>query len=105
MTDQTTTAGPPVRAGLAHADVMASALGLLRRAWVMRTLSILFVLGLWEWAGRIPVSPTFPTFTQTMVALFGTFSEQEIAGLADYLASLTVYQSSQGAEIQQATGH
>ena len=35
-----------------------------------------------------------------MVALFGTFSEQEIAGLADYLASLTVYQSSQGAEIQ-----
>ena len=70
MTDQTTTAGPPVRAGLAHADVMASALGLLRRAWVMRTLSILFVLGLWEWAGRLPVSPTFPTFTRTMEALF-----------------------------------
>ena len=33
-------------------------------------------------------------------ALLATFSEQEIAGLADYLASLTVYQSSQGAEIQ-----
>ena len=38
-------------------------------------------------------------------ALLATFSEQELASLADYLASLTVYQSSQGAEIQQATGH
>jgi cytochrome c553 len=33
-------------------------------------------------------------------ALLATFSEQDIASLADYLASLTVYQSSQGAEIQ-----
>jgi cytochrome c553 len=40
------------------------------------------------------------TNAPAMVALFGTFSEQEIAGLADYLASLTVYQSSQGSEIQ-----
>jgi cytochrome c553 len=40
------------------------------------------------------------TNAPAMVALFGTFTEQEIAALADYLASLTVYQSSQGAEIQ-----
>jgi cytochrome c553 len=40
------------------------------------------------------------TNAPAMVALFATFSEQEIAGLADYLASLAVYQSSQGAEIQ-----
>jgi cytochrome c553 len=40
------------------------------------------------------------TNAPAMVALFATFSEQEIAALADYLASLTVYQSSQGAEIQ-----
>ena len=33
-------------------------------------------------------------------ALLATFSEQDIAGLADYLASLTVYQGSQGAEVQ-----
>ena len=33
-------------------------------------------------------------------ALLATFSEQELSSLADYLASLTVYQSSQGAEIQ-----
>jgi cytochrome c553 len=40
------------------------------------------------------------TNAPAMVALFATFSEQEIAGLADHLASLTVYQSSQGTEIQ-----
>lgn len=40
------------------------------------------------------------TNAPAMVALFATFSEQEIAGLADYLASLTVHQSSQGVEIQ-----
>jgi cytochrome c553 len=40
------------------------------------------------------------TNAPAMVALFATFSEQEIAALADYLASLTVYQSSQGTEIQ-----
>jgi cytochrome c553 len=38
-------------------------------------------------------------------ALLATFSEQELASLADYLGSLTVYQSSQGAEVQGAPGH
>jgi cytochrome c553 len=33
-------------------------------------------------------------------ALLATFSEKEIASLADYLGSLTVYQSSESAEIQ-----
>jgi NitT/TauT family transport system permease protein len=75
MTDQMTTATAPVRAELARSDVIASGLGFLRRSWVMRTLSILLVLGLWEWAGRLPVSPTFPTFTQTLSALFGMMSD------------------------------
>jgi NitT/TauT family transport system permease protein len=75
MTDQTTTASRPVRGELAPADLIASALGFLRRVWVMRTLSILCVLALWEWAGRIPVSPTFPTFTATMGALFGMMAD------------------------------
>ncbi len=35
-----------------------------------------------------------------MAALLATFSEQDIASLAEYLASLTVYQSSQTGEIQ-----
>lgn len=40
------------------------------------------------------------TNSPEMVALLSTFSEQELASFADYLGSLTVYQSSQGAEVQ-----
>jgi ABC-type nitrate/sulfonate/bicarbonate transport system permease component len=37
-------------------------------SWVLRIVSILFVFALWEWAGRIPVSVAFPTFSATMAA-------------------------------------
>jgi ABC-type nitrate/sulfonate/bicarbonate transport system permease component len=48
--------------------------------WLLRVLSILFVLGLWEWAGRVPVSIAFPTCSETLVAFFemltdGTFAK------------------------------
>ncbi|MFC7493612.1 MULTISPECIES: ABC transporter permease [unclassified Nocardioides] len=48
--------------------------------WVLRTASILFVLGLWEWAGRVPVSIAFPTCSETLSAFVsmirdGTFAE------------------------------
>jgi ABC-type nitrate/sulfonate/bicarbonate transport system permease component len=75
MTDHTTTARAPVRADLAPSDAISSALGFFSRGWVIRTLSILFVLALWEWAGRIPVSPTFPTFLETLGALFGMMAD------------------------------
>jgi ABC-type nitrate/sulfonate/bicarbonate transport system permease component len=75
MNDQTTTAHAAVRADLAASAAIAPALGFLRRVWVVRTLSILFVLGLWEWAGRIPIGPTFPTFTNTIGALFGMVAD------------------------------
>jgi NitT/TauT family transport system permease protein len=75
MINHTTTARAPVRAELAPPDALAAALGFFRRPWVMRTLSILFVLGLWEWAGRIPVSPTFPTFLESLAALFGMMAD------------------------------
>ncbi|MEO3433828.1 ABC transporter permease [Inquilinus sp. CAU 1745] len=42
----------------------------LRRIWVLRTLSVLLVLVCWEWAGRVPVSPVFPTFLDTLAALW-----------------------------------
>lgn len=77
-TDQTTTPGAPVRAGLAGSErVTGLALGraLLRGGWITRTLSILFVLALWEWAGRLPVSPTFPTFTSTIGAMFAMMAD------------------------------
>ncbi len=38
-------------------------------ATTLRVGSILFVLGLWEWGGRVPVSIAFPTFTDTLAAL------------------------------------
>jgi ABC-type nitrate/sulfonate/bicarbonate transport system permease component len=38
------------------------------RPWVLRTASILVVLGLWEWAGRAGVSIAFPTCTETLAA-------------------------------------
>ena len=37
-------------------------------SWLLRVASILFVFGLWEWAGTIPVSIAFPKFTDTMSA-------------------------------------
>jgi ABC-type nitrate/sulfonate/bicarbonate transport system permease component len=76
MTEQMTTAGAPVHRGAARSgQALGLGVGLLGRPWVMRTLSIVFVLGLWEWAGRIPVSPTFPTFTATLAALFGMMAD------------------------------
>jgi NitT/TauT family transport system permease protein len=51
------------------------ALAWLSHRWVSRTLSIAFVLALWEWAGRIPVSPTFPSFTRTTKAMFGMIAD------------------------------
>ena len=49
------------------------------KPWVLRAASILVVLGLWEWAGRVPVSIAFPTCTETLAAFWdmlvdGTFT-------------------------------
>ena len=44
--------------------------------WVLRSLSILLVLGLWEWAGTIPVSIAFPTFSDSI----GAFVEMLVDG-------------------------
>jgi NitT/TauT family transport system permease protein len=69
ITDQTST--EPMQADRARRDRTTFGLGLgaVQRSWAVRVLSIAFVLALWEWAGRIPVSPTFPTFTVTLEAL------------------------------------
>lgn len=44
-------------------------LGFVGHAWALRTLSVLVVFALWEWAGRAGVSPAFPSFTRTAAAL------------------------------------
>jgi len=38
-----------------------------RGLWVGASFALFF--GLWEWAGRWPVSPAFPSFSQTALAL------------------------------------
>lgn len=66
--------------------------GVLRRhPWVYRLGSILLVFGLWEWAGRIPVSIAFPSFSATIAAFFemtldGTF----LAAYAETIKPLVV---------------
>jgi ABC-type nitrate/sulfonate/bicarbonate transport system permease component len=66
-----------IRAGRATA---ARASARLSSPWLLRGASILFVLGLWQWAGSIPVNIAFPTCTETLVAfgemlVDGTFAE------------------------------
>lgn len=35
----------------------------------LRLLSVIVLCAAWEWAGRIPISPAFPTFLETMAAM------------------------------------
>lgn len=42
----------------------------LTHARTLKILSVVIVFGAWEIAGRIPVSPAFPTFLNTMAALW-----------------------------------
>jgi NitT/TauT family transport system permease protein len=62
MTSQTETLqAPPRRVTLGAA--MAHPL-------MLRLISVAIVLGSWEYAGRVPISPAFPTFLETMDALW-----------------------------------
>jgi ABC-type nitrate/sulfonate/bicarbonate transport system permease component len=66
-----------IRAGRSAAGRMSAGLS---SPWLLRVASILFVLGLWEWAGSIPVNIAFPTCSETLVAFWemlvdGTFAE------------------------------
>jgi ABC-type nitrate/sulfonate/bicarbonate transport system permease component len=66
-----------IRAGRAAAGRASARLG---SPWLLRVASILFVLGLWEWAGRVPINIAFPTCSETLAAfgemlVDGTFAE------------------------------
>jgi ABC-type nitrate/sulfonate/bicarbonate transport system permease component len=70
-------ASAPIRARRTAAGRAAAGLS---SPWLVRAASILFVLGLWEWAGRVPVNIAFPTCSETLVAfgemlVDGTFAE------------------------------
>ena len=50
-----------------------------RHPLTLRIISVAIVFGAWEWAGRIPISPAFPTFLQTMSALFSMLADGSMA--------------------------
>jgi ABC-type nitrate/sulfonate/bicarbonate transport system permease component len=61
--------------------------------WVLRGASILFVLGLWEWAGNAGVNIAFPSCTETLAAFWemlvdGTFAEAYAETLGPLLVGL-----------------
>ncbi len=48
---------------------------LLSHPLLLRLVSVVIVFGAWEYAGRVPISPAFPTFLETMDALFGLLAD------------------------------
>jgi ABC-type nitrate/sulfonate/bicarbonate transport system permease component len=53
---------------------------------LLRLVSIALFAGIWEVAGRIPVSFAFPTFSDTIVAFFGLLADGSLASA--YLSTL-----------------
>jgi NitT/TauT family transport system permease protein len=60
--------------------------GLRSRPWILQAGSIALLLGLWEWAGAIPISIAFPPFSETL----GAFAEMIADGsfLAAYAETI-----------------
>ncbi len=56
-----------------------------------RIVSVVALFGLWEVAGRWPISPAFPAFSETMVALFHmVFDGRMVAAFAETLKPLAI---------------
>ncbi|MGH6815851.1 MAG: ABC transporter permease [Hyphomicrobiaceae bacterium] len=65
--------------------------GLASHPLVLRLVSILAVLGGWEVAGRVPISPSFPTFFDTAAATLVMLADGSlIAALAITLVPLAI---------------
>jgi NitT/TauT family transport system permease protein len=47
--------------------------------WLLKGASILFVFGLWEWAGTVPVSIAFPKASETLSALWEMLIDGSLA--------------------------
>lgn len=64
---------------------------LRRHAWIYRLATILLVFALWEWAGRVPISIAFPTFSSTAAAFLEmTFDGTFLAAYAETVQPLIV---------------
>jgi NitT/TauT family transport system permease protein len=57
----------------------------------LRLLSVVLVLALWEWAGRIPISLAFPTCSATLAALAAMLADGTLlAAYADTMRPLII---------------
>jgi ABC-type nitrate/sulfonate/bicarbonate transport system permease component len=46
---------------------------------LLRVLSVVLVLAAWEYAGRVPISPAFPTFQETLAAFLEMVADGTLA--------------------------
>lgn len=80
--------GAPLAGGFAPAPGPRRSLlgGLRSRPWILQAGSIALLLGLWEWAGAIPISIAFPPLSETL----GAFAEMIADGtfLAAYAETI-----------------
>ena len=61
------------------------------RSPLLRLLSVVLVFGLWEWGGRIPISLSFPTCSQTLAALATMLADGTLlAAYADTIRPLII---------------
>lgn len=63
----------------------------MQSAWLPRLASLAIVLAGWEFAGRLPVSPSFPTFSDTAVATVAMIADGSLPkGLVITLIPLAI---------------
>jgi len=68
-------AGPALSSRRPAEDRPPFLVQLLSHPLFLRLASVVIVVGGWEYAGRVPISPAFPTFLETMDALFGMLAD------------------------------
>ena len=54
---------------------------LLIHPLALRVISVVIAFSIWEYLGRIPISPAFPTFLQTMSALWEMIADGSMASV------------------------
>ena len=54
---------------------------LFTHSLTLRILSFAIVFGIWEYLGRVPISPAFPTFLETMSALGSMIADGSMAAV------------------------
>lgn len=94
MTDRLAGAGEPAAGPLASAPTARAVGAPSRGRWSspgLRLLSVLLVLALWEWGGRVPISLAFPTCSATLQALFEMLADGTLlAAYADTIRPLII---------------